>query len=451
MKKLWVSSLILITLLGVLPSLAAAQEPVEIVFTHIFGVADGSETEDVRIAAIQQIVENFMIENPDIVVTLQSPTTDYTELFNSATLAAQQGTAPHVVQVEEGLTQIAADSGLFVPISDLASDEQLATLDDLIGPVRDYYNLGDTVWSLPWNSSNPVLYINRGMFVEAGLDPDAPPATFAEILTTCEAIMAALPDLGACINWPMSTWFAEQWVAMQNGLLANNNNGRDARATEMLYNSPEMLNVLTWWDQLNEAGYYSYTGSANDFNGEGRAFLFQQTAMTINSTAGITNFVTFGNQLGIDLGVARLPIPNEEATNGVTVGGASVWITAGHSEEELAAANEFVFYLTSTPSEVIWHQGSGYFPNRQVTIDQLTTDGWFDENPFFYVAIDQLLESQRNPATAGAIIGPSTTVRGYLVEAFQAVIDGGVEPAAALESAKERADEALAEYNAAVE
>lgn len=440
MRRLAFISVLLLAVVGFMP--AMAQDTIEISFVHIFG-----GEQDSRGAVVQQIADAFMAENPGITVTLLSTSTDYTEVFNNALLSADQADAPNIVQVEEGLTQQAADSGYFTPVGEVASAEQLATLDDVLPVIREYFSIGDVLWSLPWNTSNPILYYNKGMFEAAGLDPNAPPSTFAEITAACEAIMAANTELAACINWPMSTWFAEQWVSMQNGLITNNDNGRTARATEVFYTSPEMLEILTWWDELADAGYFTYSGTPVDFNGEGIAFLSQQTAMTINSTAGLTLFQNFARLQEIDLGVTRLPLPDEEATNGLTTGGASVWLSADQSEEELQASVDFIFFLTNTDNDIIWHQGSGYMPTRQSSIDRLTADGWFDENPNFRIAVDQLSESQQNAATAGAVIGPSAEVRGFLISAFQSVIDGGEDPAAALEAAKIQADEVMAEYN----
>jgi len=430
--------------LSLSPAITAQDEPIELTFVQIFG----SDPEgDNRAAVIREIADEFTAANPNVTIVVESSSTEYGEVLNNALLAADQGNAPNIVQIEEGFTQLAIDSGYFIPISDVATEEQLATLDDVLPTVRAYYSIGADIWSIPWNSSNPLLYYNRSMFEAAGLDPDDPPSTFDEVLEACDAIMSADLELTACINWPMATWFAEQWVAMQGGLIVNNENGREGRATEVLYNSEEMLRVATWWKELVDQGYYTYSGSPIDYNGEGITFLSQQTAMTINSTAGLTLFLRFSSLQGIDLGVAPLPMPDEDATNGITVGGASLWLSADQSEAELQAAADFIFFLTNTMNDQKWHKGTGYMPTRASSVEALIDEGWFEENPFFRIAVDQLIESELNTATSGAVIGPSEEVRGYLTEAFQSIVDGGADPAEALQVAKERSDAELEEYN----
>ncbi len=424
----------------------SAQETVTIRMVHIFG----GENDD-RGSIIQAFADAFMAENPGVTVEISSPSTDYIELFNGALLAAEQGQAPTIVQVEEGLTQLAADSGYFLPISTVATPDQLASLDDLLPVLREYYTIGGELYSVPWNSSNPLLYYNKGMFAAAGLDPEQPPRTFDEVIAACAAIMASPDAPDTCINFPMASWFPEQWVAMQNGLIANNDNGRTARATEVYYTSPEMLRVAEWYKAITDAGYYSYSGTPNDYNGEGVSFLSKKSAMTINSTAGLALFQRFSRLQRVDLGVAPLFTPGDDATNGVTVGGASLWVTDGHSEAEVRAAVDFIFFMTATENDMRWHQSTGYFPTRVTSNDALTASGWFDENPAYGIAVTQLRQSAGNVANAGAIMGPSAEVRQVLIQALQSIVDGGVAPAEALAAAKQRADAILADYNSLVE
>jgi len=93
-----------------------AQEAVEITFVHIF-----PDERDVRRSTIEEIAAAFMAENPGVTVTIQTTTDDYGEVFEGALRAAEQGNAPHVIQVEDSLTQIAIDSQYFVKIGDYAS------------------------------------------------------------------------------------------------------------------------------------------------------------------------------------------------------------------------------------------------------------------------------------------------------------------------------------------
>jgi sn-glycerol 3-phosphate transport system substrate-binding protein len=127
--------------------------------------------------------------------------------------------------------------------------------------VRNYYTVGEDIWSLPWNSSNPILYYNIDMFEAAGLDPNDPPETYSEVLEACDVLMAADLGLQGCIGWNMHSWFVEQWVAEQGALLANNDNGRSGRATDVFLDSEAMMRIFTWWKELADKVYYIYSGA----------------------------------------------------------------------------------------------------------------------------------------------------------------------------------------------
>lgn len=430
------------------PGRTQARQQVEITFVHIF-----PDDRDVRRTLIEEIVAAYMAEHPDVSITIQSTSEDYADVFEGAVRAASQGAAPHLIQVEDSLTQIAIDSQYFAKMSDFATDEQLATVPDIIEPMRNFYGMTESeFWMLPWNASNPIMYYNPVVFEAAGLDPDTPPQTFDEIMAACDAIMAANVDkIEACINWPVNSWLPEQWVSMQNALFVNNENGRAERATESLLDSPEMLAVLTWWKEMADKGYFTYSGTPGDYYGEGLMFVTGKTAIVLSTSAGITNTITFGELMGkFTPRITYFPKPYAEATNGVTAGGAALWVMAGHPDDETQAAVDFAFYLTNTQNMSAWHKASGYYPVRQSSIDALLAEGWFDENPAFYVPLDQLLGHAPNPANAGMRIGAATQVRGAVIDAALSVIDGGEDPAAALAAAKQRADKAIDEYNSVI-
>jgi sn-glycerol 3-phosphate transport system substrate-binding protein len=292
------------------------------------------------------------------------------------------------------------------------------------------------------------LYFNADYFRAAGLDPENPPTTFDELLSACEAILSAEIDgVSACINWPLVSWFPEQWLAMQDTVLLDNDNGRSGRATEMFLTTQPMVDIVTWWKEMADRGYYTYSGRSQDYTGEAIIFIGKSTAMHINSTAGLSNFISFAEQQEFELGVAPLPRPSEDADNGLTIGGSSLFISTGLSEAETQAALDLVFFLTNAESDALFHQDTGYLPNRASTIDALEASGFYDENPFFRIGIDQMLAVNDTIASRGMVLGTSSQARPMIEEAIQSVIDGGEDPTEALTAAKARIDADIADYN----
>jgi len=128
-----------------------------------------------------------------------------------------------------------------------------------------------------------------------------------------------------------------------------------------------------------------------------------------------------------------------------------LFVSVDQSDEEIQASVDFIFFLTNTENAAKWHQGTGYMPVRQSSFDLSSESGFYDENPFFRIAIDQLAETTPNPASAGAVMGPNTAVKRELLTTLQELMNGQTDtPETILEkltSANERANAEMADYN----
>src|SRR5690349_748653 len=205
-------------------SYVSAQSPTQITFWHGMTGTNGQ--------IVTQLVSEFNASHPDVQVTEQNKGSSYNDVLNNTIAAAGQGQGPNIVQIFDLGTPIAIDSGFFTPIQSLLSADQLAHVkSDVMPSLISYFSVGGTLWSLPWNNSTPLFYYNKDMFTAAGLDPNTPPATWQELEADCAKIMAA-NVAPYCISAQIYGWYVEQWMALQGQDLANNGNGRDARATE---------------------------------------------------------------------------------------------------------------------------------------------------------------------------------------------------------------------------
>ena len=427
---------ILTLALVALLSMATAQTTIE--FWYAFSDAPRSGWIDDRIAEFnEQLAEQGL----DYEVTGERKGS-YRETLQAAVLAARQGNPPHLVQLFEVGSQLAVDSGIFKPIGEVGGIDESAYIE----PVINYYTIEGEVNSIPFNSSSPILYANMQLMEEAGLDPNALPGTFGEVLDACEAIDAAGLDAN-CITFPLHGWFFEQWMSEQNALLANNGNGRDARATEMLLNSEAGLRIGQFMADLAAGGYYSYTGTFEDWSGSEAIFGNQESVFFITSTADAGNITRAAADMGFDVKTGLLPIPDGVDRNGVVIGGASVWLTEGHSDEELEVARDFVLYMTNAENMVSWHKLTGYYPVVNASVDLLEEEGWFEAEPNFAVAFDQLLDTKANQASAGALLGIFGEVRTIVEEALQRIYNGA-DVEESMNQANEEANARLAEYNA---
>ncbi|MDC7220024.1 MAG: extracellular solute-binding protein [Spirochaetales bacterium] len=412
---------------------SASGETKKIYFWHAFSDAP-------RSGWIQDRANEFNASQSEFEIVVEAKGS-YRDTLQAAVLADKQGAAPHIVQVFEVGSQLAFDTGVFMPIGEIGSFDT----SDYIEPVLNYYTLNGKVNSIPFNSSSPVLYINKDKLVEAGFDAEYDPMTYGEVIEVLEAAKAKGVE-GAKFSMNLHGWFFEQWMAEQGADLVNMGNGRDGRATETLLTSDAAMNIANFMSELAAKDLYTYTGKLEDWGGSDAIFQEGQAMFHVTSTADIGN-ISSAVEGKFALGVGYLPIADGAERNGTVIGGASVWIAKNHDMDELTAARDFVLYMTNTENMVSWHKLTGYYPVRKSSIDALKAEGWFDSDANQIVAFNQLMETKTNKATAGAVAGTLTDNRTIVEEALQKIIQGA-DVASTLAEAKVLSDAKLAEYNA---
>ncbi|ULH17577.1 ABC transporter substrate-binding protein (plasmid) [Deinococcus sp. KNUC1210] len=366
---------------------------------------------------------------------------DSNETLQSTILAARQNKAPALVQVDGVASQLALDSGVFQPVSSIKNVD----FSDYLKPVVSYYTVGGQVNSVPFNSSSPVLYFNKDLMVKAGLNPKNPPTTFSGVLKACAQFDAA--KLGIkCVALTPYSWLFEQWMSEQNVALLNSGNGRQGRPTDNNINSAAGRKIYQFYKDLQDRGELTNTGKLADTVGTNAIFGSGKALMTINSTAGLGNLLDAAKQSGFQMGVGVLPIPDGVKRNGVTIGGASLWVAKGVSKPEAETALDFALYLTNTANMASWHKLTGYYPVRTSSVNLLRKQGWFSSSPLQIVAFNQLLNTVPNVANAGPLSGATIQTRTIIEQGIQKVLSGQ-SVASALSSASDQVNAALADYN----
>lgn len=441
-RKFSVLMLLAVVMLAVAPAFAqdAVDVPVWIAFT-----------DDARLGWANDRAAEFNEMFPQYNVTIQGYA-NYEELFAATALAAEQSELPAIVQYFEVATQDARDSGYFKPIAEALGDRTEingleVNLDDFVGPVSAYYTLDGEFTSMPWNTSSAIWFSNMTILNAAGID--TPPATWADVEAACETIMAMDGAPEYCFSFPNHGWFFEQWLAQQDALFANNNNGRDARADEVVFASDAGVAILTWLKDMSNKGYLYYSGAqgGDSWGTVDQAFSTQQIAMAAYSSSDTATYTNVGVDNGFDVLASFLPYNQETGWTGNLIGGASLWLVDGLSTDVEDGALSFLIYMNSTENAASWHQLTGYIPVRLSAAQELTDAGWFSEHPNFTVAGDQLAQSTVTPATSGAVLGAFPAIRNEVTQAIDTVLLTEEDPAAVLQAAQDRSNEILSEYN----
>ena len=375
----------------------------------------------------------------------------YDDSLNKLKAGLQSKDIPAVVQMFDLATQVLIDLQVLAPMQDFI-DRDKFSVSDLEPNVLAYYSYGGKLYGMPYNTSNPMMYYNKDAFKAAGLDPNKPPRTYAEVLDYSKKLTKKGADGKVSMygySMAIYGWFFEQLLAASGGLYLDNGNGRDARATKATFNSPEGVKIMTWWKEGFDAGLIGNFGRPTADTQ--KAFDAQQTAMMIESTAGLRSRLNAA-QGKFELGTGFLPRPDEAAfqKSGTIIGGASVYILKDRPDAEKNCAWEFVKFTVSPEIQAYWHTASGYYPVTKKAYDVQTDKDWVAKYPQFLTAVEQLHAAPNNRFTQGALTGVMPAARQRIENAIEEVLNGKATPQQALDSAAADVTKLIADYNKSV-
>ena len=399
---------------------------------------------------VNSLVDQFNKTHPGIKVEAQMAGT-YDDVLSKTQAAVRTKTAPHIIQIFEIGTRVMLDSGIILPVEDLGKKVAKDTSFDWnkwIKPVANYYRMNGKLNSMPFNSSTPLLYYNKAYFKQAGLDPNKPPRTFEELKKYAEKLTVRDAN-GQVTRYGMTLavygWFVEQMSYNQDALLVNNNNGRTGRPTKALFNGPAGVRFVNLWKEMNDKGTLLNAGAGT--TPAQQAFLSGRAAMMLESTALVNSFESGLKKIGGELGTAYLPVPQGVKRGGVCIGGASLWVTKDHPEDELKATWEFLKWLSGTEQQVYWFENTGYFPTTLSAVQAAQKSQFFADHPNYATAFKQLLLAKNDYATQGAVMGSFAAVRKTIEDAIEEVLSNKKTTQKALDDAVVKVDKMLDEYN----
>ncbi|MDD9269782.1 ABC transporter substrate-binding protein [Paenibacillus sp. GCM10023248] len=413
---------------------AKTSEPVKVIWWHSMSGELGQ--------AVDKLVADFNASQSKVKVEAVFQGT-YDESLNKMKASMDTKSGPSLIQVYEIGSRFMIDSKAITPVQKFVDSDKF-DLSQLEENILNYYKFDDKLYSMPFNTSNPILYYNKDMFKAAGLDPEKPPTTYEEV---AQAAQALSKDGKAGGSFAIYGWFMEQFFAGQGAEFLNNGNGRTSPATEALVNNDAGVKTLTWWKQMVDNKSMQNLGRKTDDTK--KAFAAGQIAMTLDSTASLRGIVTSAEGK-FQVGTSILPRPADAKDGGVVVGGASLYILNNKSEAEQQGAWEFIKFLTNPQTQAWWHVNTGYFPITKIAYDEQLVKDNLTKYPQFKTAIDQLHNTKANKATQGAVMGVFPEARQIVETAIEEALTGKKAPKDALDAASKSIAEKLAAYNKTV-
>jgi sn-glycerol 3-phosphate transport system substrate-binding protein len=364
----------------------------------------------------------------------------YPETLTAGIAAYRAKTHPHIIQVFEVGTQTMLLSGAIYPVFQLMKDQGIKIdWDDFISVVKTYYSKGGNLYSMPYNSSTPILYYNKTAFEKAGLNPQVAPATFEEIEKAAKAVVSkGAAKIGFTTAWPswtlvenMHTWHDQPFTDQQNGFTG--------MATQLKINGKlgiQIFEMLTRW-QKERIYTYSGKGSQGDqpiINGE--------AAIGLASTALVG---TMTRTSKFDWGTGNLPRLAGYPQGNSIIGGASLWVMKGHKKEVYKGVAKFFEFLGKPEQQAWWHANTGYFPLTRESIKALPEDH-FRNNSNLWTAFAQITKGKTTPNSQGIRLGNFAAVRNTIEGEMENILSEKKSPKEGLDEAVKKGNAILKEF-----
>src|SRR3954453_18548435 len=210
------------------------------------------------------------------------PSAQFVQKFGTA---AASGTAPDVASIDLVFLPYFASQGALDDITDLANG--LPYNDSLSPAHKKLATYQGKTYALPFTAEASVLYYNKDLFKKAGLDPDKPPTSYAEILADAKKIRAlgkqyyGYAFAGACGGCNVFEFTPHVWASGGDVLSSDG-----SKAT---LDSPEVTEALQFYRDMYAAGVMPPGGKTDAGSLQAPTFSSGKVGMTpLGAFAGST-------------------------------------------------------------------------------------------------------------------------------------------------------------------
>jgi sn-glycerol 3-phosphate transport system substrate-binding protein len=395
---------------------------------------------------VKQQVADFNASQGDYTI-VESHKGNYSETLNSGIAAFRAGEQPHILMVfEVGTATMMAAPGATRPVYEvMAQSGAKFDPDAYIGAVKGYYTTTDgDMLSLPFNSSTPVLWVNRDAMEAAGVDPDTDLSTWQNVGATLDALKAGGEECPLVTAW--QSWIhLENFSAYHDVPFASKDNGFAGTDTELMLNGAAQVTHLTAMGEWAADGKFIYTGRRNE---GGANFRAGDCALFTESSAG---YAGISSEAEFKFDVRPLPYWEGvgNSPQNTIIGGASLWVMEGHEDAEYKGVGEFLSFLSSSDVQAAWHQNTGYLPITAEAGEATKMAGFYEQNPGTDIAVIQMTAKEPTANSKGLRLGSFDQIRGIIDEELEGIWSGDKTAQEAMDSAKERGDALLRRFEAA--
>lgn len=384
-----------------------------------------------KIDAIDTLIEQFEEANPNINVEQQ--TFPYDAFQQQVAAAVPAGQGPDVVNLFYGWLPAWADAGYLIPLPEEHFD--VAMIEEAFIPTVQAARYQGEYWGLPTAVRNLALFYNQDLLEEAGIAE--PPTTWDEFIAAAKQLTVGENGRYERIGYGVAPDgqdhnLVREVLMRQFGGVPYSEDNR-----QVTYNSAEgkeAFDFYTGWLTDEQIGVPDFVpgGASGSAAGYRTGFLASRIAMVIDGSFAID---TFSEEAGFNWGVAELPVLEE---GGTQANFSSFWMhgltpLAEESPETLAAASEFLKFITTEEAMQLWLEDVGELPARV----SLVEDAALADDPIYGPFIRAL------PYSNATFFVNEDEQRRIMLDAINRVWLQDSEPAASLDRAADEEQELL--------
>lgn len=311
--------------------------------------------------ALQQVVDDFNASQDEVEVKTNIMPWD--TLYQKVLTSVAGSNGPDIIAMSASRIPQFADEGMFMPVDDYYDDEANDTA--ALAPAAVEASIYDGKnYGVPVNYAPMMMYYNKDLFTAAGLDPEAPPATWDEFAAMVPQLATdgngdgkpdvyaiALADHETVPIFPSLLWGTGGGIVSEDGKTST-------------LGDPESIEALDFWvDMVTEqkASPIGLSGADAD-----KLFQTGKAAIEIVGPWMTTGFDDAGLNYGL---VKPFAGPADDAVLADVV---SMGIPSNASDDVKNAAYQFFAYWNSPEGQITWANGSGFPPTRADVADQIT-------------------------------------------------------------------------------
>ncbi len=299
------------------------------------------------------LVSAFEHDNPGIRVK-PIYTGTYKDSIIKALTAHKSGTPPDAAVLFAVDIYTLIDANAIVPFDELvANAEDTVWLSSFYPALMANSRAAGQTWGIPFQRSTILMYWNKKLFSQAGLDPNRPPTNWAD-MTAYAKKLTRRDAAGNTNQWGVqipSSGFP-YWL-FQGLTTANGATLMNAAGTQTTFDSPAVVEALQYWVDLSRLHKVQPPGVV-EWGSTPRDFIDGKVAM-IWTTSG--NLANIREKAGFDFGVAKLP---GQRQNGSPTGGGNFYVFKKSPPAQQKAAFKFIQWMVAPERTAQWGIDSGY-------------------------------------------------------------------------------------------